>query len=152
MASAENDFIPAASAVLRDGQRIAVNDWATGDLTLQAIATLRLQPLTLEPYMLGFAITPRVSPVGARLAFTWIDLSGSGDTELRVTGIAGGMPRTIYGVKPTRWVQAEDRSPDGKMVLAWRDGEDGTVQVALVPVYGDRRGFSRRSIAPTRCG
>lgn len=114
-----------------DGRFVSITDWQTGDLAVRNLETGETRRVTDNPgrFNPGFALYPRVSPDGERIAYAWFDMQG-GEIDLRVVSWDGSEPRALVkGVDmyPQAW------SPDGRFILAVREREDSdSLQLVLV--------------------
>jgi Tol biopolymer transport system component len=106
-----------------DGKHAIQTDWEiTGDLTLRDLETGEVRHLTRNQgrFDPGEAEDARFSPDGKRVAYTWYDEAQPTFYKLGVVDIEGTDPRLIYRDRATSWIQAEDWSPDGRQILAFR--------------------------------
>jgi Tol biopolymer transport system component len=116
-----------------DGNYLACMDWETGNLALRGLATGERRRLTnYKAGAGGFAESAVFSPDGRWLAYDWFDRDWT--LELRVIGIDGSHPRSLYRQEAVTSISAADWSPDGRSILALLSHEDGRSQIALVPV------------------
>ncbi|MGD2124221.1 MAG: hypothetical protein PVJ76_21000 [Gemmatimonadota bacterium] len=106
-----------------DGRLTVQTDWGTtGDLALRDLDTGEVRHLThnTAPYDPGEAEGARFSRDGEWVAYTWYDEAQPAFYKLGVVDIEGTDPRLIYQDRATTWIQAEDWSPDGHQLLAYR--------------------------------
>jgi Tol biopolymer transport system component len=114
-----------------DGRFVSITDWETGDVAVRNLETGETRRVTANPapFSPGFAQFSRVSPDGERIAYAWFDMQG-GEFELRVVDWDGSEPRALVkglDTYPQAW------SPDGRHVLAVREGEEsGCLELVLV--------------------
>lgn len=115
-----------------DGRHIARTDWITGDLAVRDLESGEETRLTEqpEPYAEGFALFPRYSPDGTRIAYGWWNAERPWEWELRVVDAAGGEPRVLVDEVP--YIQPDAWSPDGRTIAAVLVLEDATNQIVLV--------------------
>jgi beta-lactamase regulating signal transducer with metallopeptidase domain/Tol biopolymer transport system component len=142
-------------AVSPDGKYVSFVDWDTGDLAVRDLATGEEKRLTDKgPWTQSgaMAFQSRWSPDGQKIVYDWWDWDKEpGFVGIRVVGLDGQAPRTIYQVPDNELTQCYDWSSDGKRILVlhsvappgkkapdWRDKvgkislvgiEDGSVQV-----------------------
>ena len=131
-----------------DGRYFSFHDWETGDLAVRDLATGQNRRLTNKGASKDsseFAEGSVISGDGRQIAYAWHNKEKY--YELRVCGIDGSNPRTVYrdkefgySLEPWQW------TADGKQILValWRREPDET-RIALIPVAG---GPAR--ILPTR--
>ncbi len=102
-----------------DGKYLSYVDWDTGDLAIYEIATGKKRRLTNEGTWdepNEFAEFSRWSPDSKQIVYDW--LNEENFIELRIVGLDGSKPRTLYRNKDVTWAQTCDWSPDGKYILA----------------------------------
>ena len=142
-------------AVSPDGKYVSFVDWNTGDLAVRDLATGEDKRLTDKgPWTQSgaMAFQSRWSPDGQKIVYDWWDWDKEpGFVGIRVVGLDGQTPRTIYEVPDNELTITYGWSSDGKRVLVlhsveppgekvpdWRDKvgkislvgiEDGSVQV-----------------------
>ncbi len=142
-------------AVSPDGKYVSFVDWNTGDLAVREVATGQEKRLTDKgPWTQSRAqaFQSRWSPDGQKIVYDWWDWDKEpGFVGIRVVGLDGQAPRTIYQVPDNELTITYAWSPDGKRILVlhsvippgktgrdWRDKvgkisligiEDGSVQV-----------------------
>jgi Tol biopolymer transport system component len=124
------------AAPLPGGREFVVTDWwGTGDLGVRNLATGELRRLTrnVAPYEPGHAQNQRVSRDGAKVAFTFDPADGKG-RQLQIVELDGSEPRTLVAAEPGEWIQAEDWSRDGRMILGLRQFADQNHQIILIDV------------------
>ncbi|OGD37606.1 MAG: hypothetical protein A2V45_00190 [Candidatus Aminicenantes bacterium RBG_19FT_COMBO_58_17] len=146
---------PALGNVSPDGRYISFVDWDTGDLAVRNLSTGEEKRLTDKgPWTQSgaMAFQSRWSPDGQKIVYDWWDWDKEpGFVGIRVVGLDGQAPRTIYQVPDNELTITYAWSPDGKRILAlhsvtppgkkapdWRDKvgkislvhiEDGSAQV-----------------------
>lgn len=144
-----------------DGSLAVRTDWTTGDLTVRDMASGEVRHLTRNsgPFDPGEAEGARISRDGRWVAYTWYDEAQPAFYKLGVVDIEGTDPRLVYRDRTTTWIKAEDWSPDGTRILAYRtmgeedlgelvqiSREDGSTRqlkrFAGSETYGDRACFS----------
>ena len=113
-----------------DGKLLSFVDWNTGDLALRDLATGKTRSIAKSRGDVSdFAYRSVFSPDGKRVAYGFFD---GEQYELRLVGIDGSAPRTIFrrteslDVIPSAW------SPDGTQILAAVRWKDRTSQIALI--------------------
>jgi Tol biopolymer transport system component len=115
-----------------DGKYLSFVDWSTGDLAVRDLKTGKNRRLTDKgPWEKSSdeAESSIWSPDGNQIAFEWLCAGGNYD-ELRVMGLSGSQPRTLYRAGKGEWASLYDWSPDGKQILASIPGE----KLALISV------------------
>ena len=138
-----------------DGKYISFVDWNTGDLAVRDLATGEEKRLTDKgPWTKSGAeaFQSRWSPDGQKIVYDWWDWDKKpGFVGIRVVGLDGQAPRTIYEVPDNELTITYGWSSDGKRILVlhsveppgkkapdWRDKigkislvgvEDGSVKV-----------------------
>jgi beta-lactamase regulating signal transducer with metallopeptidase domain/Tol biopolymer transport system component len=142
-------------AVSPDEKYVSFVDWNTGDLAVREVATGQEKKLTNKgPWTQSgaMAFQSRWSPDGQKIVYDWWDWDKEpGFVGVRVVGLDGQAPRTIYQVPDNELTITYAWSSDGKRILVlhsvqppgkkapdWRDKvgkislvgiEDGSVQV-----------------------
>ena len=123
-----------------DGKYLSFVDWSTGDLAVRDLETGKNRRLTnkgsWEQNSEEAAEGAIWSPDGKQIAFEWSRGRGLFD-ELRVMGLNGTQPRTLYSAGKFEWASLYDWSPDGKQILASLPGKklslisvaDGSVRI-----------------------
>ena len=113
-----------------DGKFLSFVDWSTGDLALRALETGHTRSIVkTRGDVSEFAYRSVFSPDGKQVAYGFFD---GEQYDLRLVGIDGSAPRTIFrrteslDVIPAAW------SPDGTQILAAVRLKDRTSQIALV--------------------
>jgi len=124
-----------------DQQAIVLTDWTTGNLAVLGLETGELRNLTENPapYFPGFAMAPRLSRDGARVAYAWYEVEEPDRFQLRVLPLAGGEPEVVHASPATGFVVATDWSPDGREIVALRylsSGPEVAVEILLVSADG----------------
>jgi Tol biopolymer transport system component len=119
-----------------DNKYLSCVDWETGDLAVRDMVTRERRHLTAKgPWSESeeCADASIWSPDSKQVAYTWYGWDPSSFCDLRVTGLDGTQPRTLYqGDYYEDWVVPQDWSPCGKYILAGflREGR----QLGLVSV------------------
>lgn len=117
-----------------DGKYFAFTDWDTGNLAIYEVATGNKRYLTKEgswiPDHIQYVENSTWSPDGKQIVYDWQNESGS--IELRLIGIDGSNPQTLYKNDEWIWVQTFDWSADSKQILACFQRKDHTRQIVLV--------------------
>src|SRR5579859_1221857 len=102
-----------------DGKYLPFVDWSTGDLALRDLITGEERRLThkgtWEEHGDEFAEISVPSPDGKQVAYAWFKGTMY---ELRVIGIDGSHPRTIYRKESVYYIEPKAWTPDGKQILA----------------------------------
>jgi len=123
-----------SASLSRDGKLLAFVDWATGDLAVRDLATGDTRRLTNKGSWAEsqeFALTSAISPDGSRVAYSW--RNSQRRFELRVIGIDGSRPETIY-TSDTADAFPVDWLPDGAQILFVLLRPDGARAIALMRV------------------
>jgi len=115
-----------------DGKLLSHVDWSTGNLAVRELATGQSRAVaTARGDISDFAYFSVISPDGKQVAYSFFD----GEMyDLRVVGIEGGTPRTVFrrteslDVIPMAW------SPDGNQILSAIRWKDATSQMAFISV------------------
>ena len=115
-----------------DGKLLSHVDWNTGNLAVRDLATGQSHAIaTARGDLTDFAYVSVISPDGKQVAYSFFD----GDVyDLRIVGIEGGTPRTVFrktdslDVIPMAW------SPDGGQILTVIRWKDATSQMAFISV------------------
>jgi Tol biopolymer transport system component len=118
-----------------DGRYISCPDYETGNLAIRDVETGAVRQITKDGSMdsspMRLAEYSRWSPDGKQLVYAW---QGQFPTqELRIIGLDGTGPRTLYRDEKVRWVAPRGWSPDGRRILASLFTGKG-VQLALISV------------------
>ena len=101
-----------------DGRSLSFVDWRTGDLAVRDLTTAQNRRLTNKGSWedsLEFAMFSRWSPDGKQIAYDW--WSPAYSNELRVVGIEGAAPRTLYKTADQTVLVTLDWFPDGREIL-----------------------------------
>jgi Tol biopolymer transport system component len=118
-----------------DGRYLSFTDWGTGNLAIRDLETGTNRLLTNKGSWLDsseYAEYSTLSPDGKQVAYAWW---GKNDLyNLRVIGLDGAKPRTLYVNADVEWIRPATWLPDGKQILATFSKKDGTQQIALVGV------------------
>ena len=120
--------VDATGALSPDGRYLSFGDPGSGDLAVLEIGTGQKRRLTNKGSWstAEFAIMSRWSPDGKKIAYLWMNKNMT--PELRIMGIDGTGTQTL----PPGWVL--DWSLDGKYILAYVPGKNGTFDLALISV------------------
>lgn len=122
-----------AHSVSPDGRYVSFTDWSSGDLAIRDLRAGTNHRLTSNGSWNGqFAEFSAFSADGKQIAYGWLNQEGF--YELRLIGISGGQPRTLYRNPEVAWLQPFEWSPDQKQVLAMFSRRDKTNQIGLVSV------------------
>ena len=139
-----------------DGKYLSFTEYKTsGDLAIREIMTGTKRRLTREGDWsnIEFAGSSIWSPDGKKLAYAWSIGNGN---ELRITGLDGSEPRTLYKNKEVNCIP-EDWTPDGKNILATFVRNNKIYQIGLISVADgsvrilkilDRPHFPHASVSP----
>ena len=132
---------PALGNVSPDGRYISFVDWNTGDLALREVATGQEKRLTDKgPWTQSGAeaFHSRWSPDGQKIVYDWWDWDKEpGFVGIRIVGLDGLAPRTIYQVPDNQLTQTYAWSSDGEKILVLQSQgptEKKTGRIALVRV------------------
>lgn len=121
-----------------DGKYCSYLDWGTGDLGIMEIASKKKRRLTNNNKGSDYdemAWNSRWSPDGKHIAYDW---SISNTYEIRIIGIEGSLPLTIYrGNKDVRTAIPMGWTPDSTHVLAVIYNKDKTRKMVLLSVKGE---------------
>jgi Tol biopolymer transport system component len=126
-------------AIDADATLISFTDWETGDLAIRELPSGNKKRLTNKgPFNQSkeYAEFSVPSRDGRQVLYSW--MRPDGQYELRIIGIDGSGPRTIYEGQSLGEVPYPcDFSPDGRHVLAalTPEGQPST-QLAVLPVAG----------------
>ncbi len=128
-------------AVSPDGKYVSFVDWNTGDLAVREVATGQEKRLTNKgPWTQSEAqvFDSRWSPDGQKIVYDWWDWDKEpGFVGIRVVGLDGQAPRTIYEVPDNQLTQTYAWSSDGEKILVLQSQgptEKKTGRIALVRV------------------
>jgi WD40 repeat protein len=119
-----------SSNILQDGRRVVYIDWANQDsLAIADMVTGESRKLSTRTDGDG-AYELVVSPDSKLIAYAWYMKKGE---ELRVMGVDGSAPRSIYSnpeleAEPAAWF------PDGKHLVARFYKKDQAVQLAVISI------------------
>jgi len=121
-----------------DGRYHSFADWDTGDLFLRDLVTgqnrRRTHTGTWEDPE-EYAESSVISGDGRQIAYAWYNKESY--YELRVCGIDGSNPRTVYRDKEFgHWIQPYQWTADGKQILAVLMKAKKEWQFALIPAAG----------------
>lgn len=141
-----------------DGRLLSYVHFESGNLAVRDLSTGAMQRLTAEanyettdPQWAEFSV---FSPDNRQIAYGWFR---SPAYELRVVGVDGSKPRTIFRNDHTSFVHPFGWTPDGQRVLAALSDNDGTRRIAFVTVATgevrtiktlDWRASTRASLSP----
>ena len=78
---------------------------------------------------------PIISPDGKFVAYAWYSVNGI--PELRIVGIDGSEPQTLFSQKDVQLFQVYEWSPDSKYIAAMVFQKDRTFRLISVPVKND---------------
>jgi Tol biopolymer transport system component len=121
-----------------DGRLFTHPEMETGALAIRDLATGETRLLTdyEAPYHPGFALSPRFSPDGRQVAFTWWRAEAPDEFGLRLMDVDGGVPQVLGA---SGWIQADGWTPDGRWIFAKRSTDDGTDLVLVASEDGSSR-------------
>ena len=113
-----------------DGKLLSFVDWNTGDLAVRDLASGQMRSIVkTRGDVSEFAYTSVFSPDGKRVAYSFFD----GEMyDLRVIGVDGSAPRTLFRRAESLDVIAMAWSPDSTQILAAVRLRDATSQIALI--------------------
>jgi len=114
-----------------DGRYLSFVDWETGNLAILETATGQTRNLTKGGWT-GYPQTSRWSPDSMQVVYQW--LAEPDIVELRIVGINGSEPRTLYRFKKGEWIEPADWSPDGKYILTKSFRKKDTCELELISV------------------
>jgi len=103
-----------------DGKYLCFTDWSTGDLAVRDLGSGKNRRLTNKgPWEQSSEEVDSSlwSPDGTQIAYEW-ETDGNQRLELRVIGLGGSEPRTLYRAGEDEWATLYGWSPDGKHILA----------------------------------
>ena len=121
-----------------DGRYHSFQDWQTGDLALRDLVTgqnRRLTHVGTWKDSEGNAETSVISGDGRQIAYAWYNHKEE-YYEIRVCGIDGSNPRTVYRDKEFEWLEPYQWTADGKQILAILQRNKKDYELALIPVAG----------------
>jgi beta-lactamase regulating signal transducer with metallopeptidase domain/Tol biopolymer transport system component len=132
---------PVLGKVAPDGAFLSFVDWDTGDLAVRNLSTGEERHLTNDGTW-GYAAQAfhsRWSPDGQKIVYDWWDWREEpGFVGIRIVGLDGQAPRTIYQVPGDQLVQTYAWSSDGEKILILqsqgRSPGQKTRRIALVRV------------------
>lgn len=114
-------------------------DWGTGDLAVHDLLTGDNRRITNTGGWTKsgeYAQYSVFSPNGQQIAYAWFS-----DTtyryELRVIGLDGSEPRTLYATEQVGYLEPHAWSRDGKSILVACNRTDGTNEIVLVSTTED---------------
>jgi Tol biopolymer transport system component len=115
-----------------DGKLLSFVDWKTGDPAVRDLASGQTRSIIKTRGDISeFAYLSVISPDGKRLAYSFYD----GEVyDLRVVGMDGSAPRTVFRRTESLDVIVGAWSPDGAQILATVRWKDATSQIALINV------------------
>jgi len=117
-----------------DGRFLSFVDTESGDLAIRDLATGEKRRLTRGGDSRQFAYFSTLSPDSRLAAYAWFNDEKFYD--LRVVGLDGSTPRTLFRNEEAGFVQPCAWSPDGKQILTLFFRKDNSSQIALVPASG----------------
>jgi len=118
-----------------DGRYLSFVNWVTGNLAILETATGKTRNLTKGGWTgnpPGYPQASRWSPDSKQVVYQWFTEPDIG--ELRIVGINGSKPRTLYRFKKGEWIEPADWSPDGKYILAQSFRKKGSCELGLISV------------------
>jgi Tol biopolymer transport system component len=127
-----------AGDVSYDGRELVFVEYPPGDLAVRDLRTGEIRKLTdkgSREESGKYSMTPKMSRDGRWVAYIRAIPDGNGERyELRIAGMDGTPPRTLYRDESVGWINAITWSPDGDYLLAsvWRNG--GPQQILRVSV------------------
>lgn len=127
--------LQSAEALSPDGRYISFVDWNTGDLATYEIATGKIRYLTNKgswDKSNEFAQEHTWSPDSREISYVWY--IGDKAVEIRIIGLNGAKPRTLYSPGEGGWTEVCDWSPDGKEILAYAGEKDKKPQLVAISV------------------
>ena len=115
-----------------DGKLLSHVDWETGNLAVRDLTTGESRAVVkARGDVSDFAYFSVISPDGRQVAYSFFDREMY---DLRVVGLDGGTPRTIFRRTESLEVIPMAWSPDGTEILVILRWKDATSQVALISV------------------
>jgi len=122
-----------SGSISPDGRYLSFVDWGKGDLLMRDLTTgINRYLVKNPPGCLDFAIHAVWSPDGKEIAYFWCTTSFC---DLRVVGIDGSEPRTIFADDDVKWILPGGWSPDGRFISALLEYHSKPDQnIALIPV------------------
>ena len=123
-----------------DGRYLSFRDWETGDLALRDLVTGQTRRLTNKGSWKDsgeYAAGSIISGDGKQIAYAWYNKENY--FELRVIGMDGSNPRTVYRDKEFGfWIEPWQWTTDGKQILAAiMKGNYEETRIALMPIAGE---------------
>lgn len=126
-----------------DGRYLSFIDWGSGNVAVREIATGETRLVTHDG-----SSTPGTGPIqsttegsvmspdGESLCYDWFRHGEGGEqwVELRIVGLHGSQPRTLYRDESVEYISCAAWSPNGRHVVVLQAKKDGTRQIALVSV------------------
>jgi len=152
--------IPAYGAVSPSGRYLSYWGWETGDLILRDLHTGENRPLTSEGTEGDENVTASQwagisawSANSKQIAYAWNgSTSEDWNTELRIVGIDGAVPKKLFKNVSLREFEDIEWSPDGNYIAVLASKRDWNVQIILIStVNGSARvltEFNRNIIYP----
>jgi Tol biopolymer transport system component len=141
-----------------DGKLLSYVDFASGNLAIRSLASGTGRLLTSDANYITrdvqWAEFSVFSPDNRHIAYGWYRSPGY---ELRVVGVDGSSPRTVYRSEHTSFVHPFAWTPDGRHVLVSLSDNDGTRRIAFITVATgavrtlktlDWRALARASLSP----
>ncbi len=121
-----------------DGRYHSFHEPETGDLALRDLTTGQNRRLTNKGTWVEsgeYAEASVISGDGKQIAYAWYNKEKF--YELRICGIDGSNPRTVYRDKEFgHWLEPYQWTPDGKQILAILERRKGEEELALIPAAG----------------
>jgi len=134
----EQRGIGLSADVSHDGRELVFVDYTTGDLAALNLRTRETRRITDKGSWEDsgdYAMNAKLSRDGGKVAFTWAVQQGNTERyELRMIGMDGKGPRTLYRDESVVWIQPLTWLLDGNHVLAFVVRQGGTRQVVQIAV------------------